>query len=89
MSHVVKIETKIRDAAAVAAASRRLGLAEPVEETVRLFSSQVKGLAVRLPNRRYPIVCDLASARCSTTTTAGSGASQGNRVSVNPCGKTR
>ena len=61
MSHVVKIETKIRDAAAVAAACRRLGLAEPAVETVRLFSAQATGLAVRLPNWRYPVVCDLAS----------------------------
>ena len=61
MSHIVKVTTQIRDAAAVAAACRRLGLTEPVDETVRLFSAQAKGLAVRLPNWRYPVVCDLAS----------------------------
>ena len=61
MSHIVQIKTQIKDRVAVAAACRRLGLAEPVEETVRLFSSQVKGLAVRLPGWRYPVVCDLAS----------------------------
>ena len=61
MSHVVQIKTQIKDALAVAAACRRLGLAEPTEETVRLFSAQAKGLAVRLPNWRYPVVCDLTS----------------------------
>ena len=61
MSHIVQIKTHIKDRVAVAAACLRLGLAEPVEETVRLFSSQVKGLAVRLPGWRYPVVCDVAS----------------------------
>ena len=61
MSHIVTVKTEIRDAAAVAAACRRLGLAEPVEETVKLFTSQATGLAVRLSGWRYPIVCDLVS----------------------------
>lgn len=61
MSHVVQIQTQVKDAAAVSAACRRLGLAEPVQETVRLFSTEARGLAVRLPNWRYAIVCDLAS----------------------------
>ena len=61
MSHIVKVTTQIKDAAAVAAACRRLGLAEPAVETVKLFTSQATGLAVRLSGWRYPIVCDLAS----------------------------
>ena len=61
MSHIVQIKTQIKDRVAVAAACRRLGLTEPVEETVRLFSAQVKGLAVRLSGWRFPVVCDLAS----------------------------
>ena len=61
MSHIVKITTQIKDAAAVAAACRRLGLAEPAVETVKLFTSQATGLAVRLSGWRYPIVCDLVS----------------------------
>jgi hypothetical protein len=59
LSHIVKVTTQIRDAAAVAAACRRLGLAEPVHKTVRLFNAQATGLAVQLPNWRYPVVCDL------------------------------
>ena len=61
MSHIVKVTTQIKDAAAVTAACRRLGLAEPAVETVKLFTSQATGLAVRLSGWRYPVVCDVAS----------------------------
>src|SRR5437764_12985373 len=59
MSHVVTISTQIRDAEAVRAACRRLGLAEPVQGTERLYSSQVAGLALQLPGWRFPAVCQL------------------------------
>ena len=61
MSHIVKVTTQVKDAVAVAAACRRLGLAEPAVETVKLFTSEASGLAVRLPGWRFPILCDLAS----------------------------
>jgi len=61
VSHIVTIKTEVRDAAAVGAACRRLGLAEPVHETVKLFSGEATGLAVRLPDWQYPVVCDLAN----------------------------
>jgi hypothetical protein len=61
MSHVVVIKTEIRDAAAVRAACQRLCLAAPVQGTTRLFSGQVTGLAVRLPDWTYPVVCDTNS----------------------------
>lgn len=61
MSHIVEIKTQVRDATAIAAACRRLGLADPVQRTVKLFSSTETGLAVELPDWRYPVVCDLAS----------------------------
>ena len=61
MSHIVTVKSQIKDAAAVSAACRRLGLAEPVVETVKLFTSQATGLAVRLSGWRYPVVCDVAS----------------------------
>jgi hypothetical protein len=60
MSHLVTLQTKLRDPAALAAACRRLGLAEPIHETVALFSESVTGLAVRLPNWQYPVVVDVA-----------------------------
>jgi len=59
MSHIVTIKTQVRDAVALAAACRRLGLAEPVRETVALFSGQVTGLAIRLPDWQYPVVVDV------------------------------
>ena len=61
MSHVVQINTQVRDAAAVRAGCVRLGLAEPVEREVKLFSETVSGLAVQLQDWRYPVVFDLAT----------------------------
>ena len=61
MSHIVSIQTQIRDATAVMAACHRLGLPPPNERTVQLFSDSVTGLAVELPGWRYPVVCNLAS----------------------------
>ena len=63
MSHVVEIQTEVRDAAAVAAACARLKLPPPQERIVRLYSMSATGLAVELPGWRYPIVCDLANRR--------------------------
>ncbi|WP_404311048.1 hypothetical protein [Neorhodopirellula lusitana] len=59
MSHVVQIETQVRDATAVRAGCVRLGLEEPVEGEVKLFSETVSGLAVQLREWRYPVVFDL------------------------------
>ena len=61
MSHIVQIQTQVRDPVAVAAACQRLSLAPPQTESVKLFSSTETGLAVRLNGWRYPVVCDLAS----------------------------
>ena len=61
MSHIVVIETRVHDAAALAAACRRLGLAGPVHGNVRLFSGEATGLSVVLPGWQYPIVDDTAA----------------------------
>ncbi len=61
MSHIVSIKTEVRDAVAVQAACRRLGLAEPVQGEALLFSGEVSGLVVNLPDWQYPVVCDLGS----------------------------
>jgi hypothetical protein len=58
MSHIVTIETQVRDPAAVAAACRRLGLSQPERDRVTLFSAVAEGLVVRLPGWRYPVVAD-------------------------------
>jgi hypothetical protein len=61
VSHIVSIKTEVKDAAAVRAACRRLGLPQPVQGTHRLFTNSATGLAVQLPEWRYPAVCDLAN----------------------------
>ena len=59
MSHIVQIQTQVRDAEGVRAACRRLGLAEPVLGTFPLFSAVASGVAVQLPGWKYPVVCQL------------------------------
>ena len=61
MSHIVQIQTTIKDAAAVRAACIRLGLPGPVQGKTKLFSGEVEGLAVQLPDWVYPVVADLAT----------------------------
>lgn len=61
MSHLVSIQTEIRDATAVQAACRRLGLPQPVQGTFRLYSTSATGLSVRLPAWKYPVVCELTN----------------------------
>jgi hypothetical protein len=61
MSHVVEIQTEIRDSVAVRAACVRLKLAVPVEGKARLFSGEAAGMIVQLPGWQYPIVCDSAT----------------------------
>lgn len=60
MSHIVSIQTEVRDPVAVQSACRRLGLPEPMQRTVKLYSASATGLAVELPGWRYPLVCNLA-----------------------------
>ena len=63
MSHIVTIKTEIRDPVALAAACRRLGLAEPVQGKAKLFTTEAEGLIVNLPDWRYPVVVDTESRR--------------------------
>jgi hypothetical protein len=63
MSHTVTIRTEVRDAAAVKFACQRLKLPAPVQGKTELFSDEVEGLAVRLPDWNYPVVADLATGK--------------------------
>ena len=63
MSHVVQVQTEVRDVVAIRGACGRLGLVEPVYGEVKLFSSTEIGWSVRLPGWRYPVVCDVATAK--------------------------
>lgn len=68
MSHTTTLETKIRDKEALKRAvetmRRELGLEVYIEETnsVNLFQGKVSvknGIAVKLPNWKYPVLIDL------------------------------
>ncbi len=59
MSHIVEIQTQVKDAAAVKAACERLKLPAPTQGTFRLFSGEATGLGITLPGWRYRAVCDL------------------------------
>jgi hypothetical protein len=61
MSHIVSIQTRLHEQAAVAAACRRLGLPTPARGTARLYGGQASGLLVQLPGWQYPAVIDTAS----------------------------
>ena len=63
MSHIVQIQTEVRDPVAIQAACGRLKLPEPVFGETKLFTSSAVGWAVRLPGWRYPVVCDVATAK--------------------------
>ena len=43
------------------AACQRLNLPEPVQGKTKLFSGEVEGLAVKLPDWIYPVVCNTAT----------------------------
>ena len=61
MSHIVTLKIEVRDAAAIRAACRRLNLDQPEQGTFTLFGGEATGLAVRLPDWTYPVVCDTAT----------------------------
>jgi hypothetical protein len=71
LSHIVQIQTEIRDRAAIEAGCRRLGLALPTEGTFKLYASRATGLAVKLPGWSYPVVCDTATGRVQYDNFAG------------------
>ena len=61
MSHVVKIETQIRDVNAVRKACQRLRLDAPVHDTFELYNSSEIGWGVQLNDWKYPVVCKVES----------------------------
>jgi hypothetical protein len=63
LSHIVKIQTEIRDVEALGAATGRMQISPPQYEEVQLFSSRATGYAVRLKDWRYPVVCDIQTGR--------------------------
>lgn len=58
MSHIVSIQTRVHDRAAITAACARLGLKAPAEGTADLFSGSASGLLVHFRDWQYPAVID-------------------------------
>lgn len=58
MSHIVEIKTEVRDSEAIGLACHRLKLTVPTHGTTKLFSAEVTGVMVSLPDWRYPVVFD-------------------------------
>ena len=63
MSHIVEIETEIRDPVAIQAACQRLALPKPIFGSAKLLTTSATGWAVQLPKWRYPVVCDVNTAK--------------------------
>jgi hypothetical protein len=61
MSHIVAIQTQVRDPATVGLACQRLKLLPPVQGTAKLFAGEAKGLILQFPGWRYPVVIDTTS----------------------------
>jgi hypothetical protein len=61
MSHIVKIQTQIRDPVAIVIACRRLSLPLATERTAKLYDGEYQGWCVELHGWRYPVVCNTAS----------------------------
>jgi hypothetical protein len=58
LSHIVSIQTEVRDEAAVQSACQRLHLPPATRGTFQLYSSTETGLGVELPHWRYPVVAN-------------------------------
>jgi hypothetical protein len=71
VSHIVTIDVKVFDLAALKAACARLSLAAPVHGTAQLFSSKATGYCVQLPNWRYPAVFNLETGEAAYDTFHG------------------
>jgi hypothetical protein len=71
VSHIVQIQTEVRDPEAVKAAAKRLGLDEPLHGTVRLFDGEATGLLVKLPGWLYHAVIDTGSGQVNYDNYAG------------------
>jgi len=63
VSHIVQIQTEVRDPIAVRSACDRLKLPQPIQGVFKLFSAEAAGLGVELPGWRYPVVCDVATGK--------------------------
>ncbi len=63
MSHIVQIQTEVRDPLAIQAAARRLQLPPPTRGKFKLFTTEATGWGIQLPRWQYPVVCDTGSGK--------------------------
>src|SRR5688572_19444346 len=63
MSHIVQIQTEVRDPAVIDAAANRLRLPKPTHGKFKLFTTEATGWGVQLPKWRFPVVCDTGSGK--------------------------
>lgn len=56
MSHIVQIQTEVRDPVAIKSACKRLNIQNPEFNTHKLFTNQVEGWGIKLPGWIYPVV---------------------------------
>ena len=63
MSHIVTLQSQLKDVAAIAAACQRLSLAAPVRGTAKLYSGEVSGIIVQFPKWEFPAVIDIESGK--------------------------
>jgi len=61
MSHLVTIQTQIRDVTALTRACALRQLPVPEYRTARLFQTEATGYVVALPDWRYPVVCEVST----------------------------
>lgn len=61
MSHIVEIQTEVRDPVAIHAACERLQLPAPEFRTHQVFAIEAHGWGVQLPDWRFPVVCDVST----------------------------
>lgn len=59
MSHIVTVQTQVRDPDAIRLACDRLRLPTPIYGPATLFTTTATGWQVQLPEWRYPAVCDV------------------------------
>lgn len=57
MSHIVQIQTEVRDPVAVQSACRRLNLQNAEFGAHKVFTKRAEGWGVKLPGWIYPVVC--------------------------------
>jgi len=63
MSHIVQVQTEVRDPVAIEAATDRLKLLKPIQGSFPMFAGIAVGWAVRLPRWRYPVVFDTTTGK--------------------------